>query len=215
MQAWMAIVCLYVSPVVSVAAGDSDPVLEFYWNKAAQASKALVSDSAGLRYRIRALTFYHRLDRHGLIVSTDSLLADYHFSSGTLDSVEVIEGSDDKTTRADFSVLDIFSRPYITRLFPNDTGGAELAIGFDSDSAHPSDPTGLILIDRYRYYPLTLYTHYPDSGGYKRYSRSYRFAIQDGLLYTDSIWVHAARQGIFSIEYYRQETGVLSLTPVR
>lgn len=87
----------------------------------------------------------------------------------------------------------------------------ELAIGFDSDSTHPGEPVGLLLIDRYNYYPRFLYTHYPDSSEFVRYSRSYRFALLDGIFYADSIWVSAATQGIYSRENYRLEIGVQSL----
>lgn len=201
--------------VSSVIPEDIDPVLEFYWGKAAQAASALVNDSDTISYRIRALSYYHQIDKRGRITSTDSLLANYFFSSGRLDSLEVIAGEDNSMTRADFSVLDVFSRPYLISLYPNDTGGVELAIGFDSDSTHLGEPVGLLLIDRYNYYPRFLYTHYPDTSEFVRYSRSYRFALLDGIFYADSIWVSAATRGIYSRENYRFETGVQALSILR
>ena len=198
--------------VNSVISEDIDPVLKFYWSKAGQAAKSLVSDSSGVQYRIRALSYYHRIDKRGRIISTDSLLANYFFTGGTLDSLEVIAGEDNNMTRADFSVFDIFSRPYLIQFYPNDTGGVELAIGFDSDSTRSGEPVGLVLIDRQYYYPRFLYTHYPDTTEFRRYSRSYRFALLDGFLYADSIWVSAVLQGVYSRENYRQETGVQSLS---
>lgn len=197
--------------VNAVFSEDVDPVLTFYWGKAAQASNALVSRSDTVSYRIRALSYYHRIDKRGRITSTDSLLANYFFSAGRFDSIEVIAGEDNSMTRADFSVLDVFSRPYLISLYPNDTGGVELAIGFDSDSTHSGEPVGLLLIDRYNYHPRFLYSYYPDTTEFMRYSRSYRFALLDGFLYADSIWVSAALPGIYSRENYRLETGVQSL----
>jgi len=195
----------------SAFSGENDPILDFYWAKAAQSAKALLSDSVSVGYQIRALSYHHRLDKRGRITSTDSLLAEYYYSSGVFDSLTVIAGIDNEMTRADFSVLDIFSRPYLRNLFPNDTGGVELAIGFDSDTTHLSDPIGIVIIDRYQYFPIYLYTNYPDSAEFRRYSRSYRFTVQDGFLYPDSIWVSASRQALFTRENYRLETGVQSL----
>ena len=97
-------------------------------------------------------------------------------------------------------------------MFPNDTGGPQLAIGFDTDSLRDPRPVGLAMIDRDEYYPKWLYLFYPEEKNHSRFTKSFRFVQQDGLLFPDSVWVVGAREGVFSTEHYRIETDVTEIS---
>jgi len=103
---------------------------------------------------------------------------------------------------------------YHIHFYPNDTGGLSLAMGFRADSTMPRQPDGLVVIDRTEYYPRCLYLYYPNKPDFKRFTRTFRFALVDGFIFADSISEVAARQGIFSLENYRLETSISDLTIV-
>jgi hypothetical protein len=56
-----------------------------------------------------------------------------------------------------------------------------------------------------------LYLYYPSTSGVERLTRSFRFTEVEGYVFPDSIWEVGARSGIFSLEYYRLETGIVEI----
>jgi len=113
------------------------------------------------------------------------------------------------------TVPNVFAQASEFCFYPNDTGGVELALGFDHDVSLSQLPVGLAVIDRDRYLLRWLYLYYPEHLDYKRFSRSYRLTLQDGYVFPDSIWEVGARPGIFSPEYYRLETVITGITIYR
>ncbi len=207
-------VCLVAALIgVLIAAEDdlaqaTDPVLQFYCERAAAVAAARDPVQHGLSYSFTAKTHYKKVGKRGQIEKTDSAVADYYFSYGNLDSQKTKVATSTKTDDVCFVVPDVFSEDYHFNFFPHDTGGSQLAIGFDSDSAADPRPVGLALIDRERYFLRLLHTSYPNTPGYKRLSRSYRFVEVEGYLFPDSIWEVGAIQGVFSTDDYRLETGI-------
>lgn len=185
----------------------SDPVLEYYRAKAEKAFNQSVPSQA---YSLKATTYYEVYGGGGRLDLQDSLTGWYYFSAGTLDS----QNSSSKSQLpkpVSFEYPNVFADNYRFYFFPNDTGGSEIAIGFDTYQAGDTLPDGLAIIDRKDGYLRRLYLYYPSGNRFKRYSRSLSFVLQDGYIFPDSIRMIRARAGIFSNEYFRFETGVSQL----
>ncbi|MFZ5981247.1 MAG: hypothetical protein ACOYVF_11510 [Candidatus Zixiibacteriota bacterium] len=186
----------------------SDDVVEYYWSRAASVLHSRDLLESGVSYSFIAESIYKRINKRGEITSADSLKAEYFFSWGKLDSSKIIEGDGRRFKNLDLTFPNVFKSDYINCFYPNDTGGTELAIGFDTDSLNDPRPVGLVLIDRHRYVPLWMYLYYPQKKSYDRFSRSFRFTEYEGYVFADSVWEVGKKQGIFTSEHYRLETGV-------
>jgi hypothetical protein len=162
----------------------------------------------GVNFSYQTTTYYKKLGNLGEISSVDSVKNIYFYSFGNLDSSKTLLPAKHSIPKIDLSVPGIFDSTYILNFFPNDTGGTLLAIGFDSDSTHKSWPSGLVEIDRQKYFPRWLYLYYPDQGGFKRYSRSFRFIDQQGYVFPDSVWEVAVKDGFLFSTSYRLETSI-------
>jgi hypothetical protein len=195
---------------ISLAASDDepDPVLQYYWDHARAASRQTDPDSSGLCYRFTAKTFKRSVADDGRIRKTDSVVQNYFFCSGGLDSVTTLTGDGEKFRRLDLSYPPVFESSYHLSSFPNDIGGRQLAMRIWSDSTLSHQPDGMVVIDRNEYFPYALYLYYPDKSGYRRFTRSFRFVVVDGFVFPDSICEVATRLGVFSAESYRLETGI-------
>jgi len=206
-----AVVIVFVSVFLLAglpAAADDNPVVEFYWEKAQRVGKSRDPVETGAGYSYVATSHYKKIDRKGRVENIDSVRSEYFYNWGKLDSSKTLAGDPGKFKKLDLSVPDILSSDYIRYFYPNDTGGTDLAIGFDTETARDPRPVGLFSIDRERYVLRWMYLFYPMKENYKRYSRSYRFVEVEGLIFADSIWEVGAKRGIFSSEHYRLETGI-------
>jgi len=183
-------------------------VLEFYCEQSVSAAHQMDPFRQGLAFTMTATSHYKTVDSHGRVTGVDTAVVQYWFSSGSLDSQVVRSATSESNRLLQCTPPDIFTDRYLYAFYPNDTGGEELAIGFDTPSADDSLPVGLVVIDRDRYLPRRLYLHYPNRPGYKRFSLCYRMSEQDGYLFTDSIWEVGAKEGIFTTENYRLETRI-------
>lgn len=206
-----ALLPLLLFSLAAAVDDDIDPVLRYYWEHARVAEKTFDPNVPGVSYRFTAKTYEHSVVRGGIISKTDSLIQTYFYSNGSLDSVRTIRGQAKRFKNLDLTYPSIFENRYHLNLFPNDTGGAKLAIGLRSDSAGSRAPDGLLVIDRYRYFPYSLYLFFPNKGGFSRFTRSFRFALVDDLVFPDSVWEVATQLGIFFPESYRLETGITDI----
>jgi len=203
-------------PVLSQSQGEAeDPVLEFYRAKAAATFEARNPLDHAVNFSLEAVTHYTNLTRRGKVASVDSVRSTYFFSFGVLDSAHLGSVENDRLEDLDFSFPNVFQPNAQFFFFPNDTGGAELAIGFEGDTSQAERPVGLAVIDRDRYFLRQLYLYYPAYQDYKKFSRSFRLTLKDGFVFPDSIWEVGAKPGIFSPEYYRLETGITAITIYR
>jgi hypothetical protein len=158
---------------------------------------------------------YKYIDSKGRVEKEDSLKQMRFYSWGQLDSVRTIKGDENRFKDLVLTIPDIFKNKYELEFYPNDPGEGDLAIGFNTGASSDSVPTGLILIDRQSYLPHLLYLFYPDRKYYERFSRSYRFTVQDNLIFPDSVWEVGAKQGVFFNEHYRIETGIEKIEIIR
>jgi hypothetical protein len=191
----------------------NDPVLSYYWKRADATMVSGNPDQRGVSYSFVAISYYKKLGRLGAIEWSDSLSTAYYYSFGKLDSSQVrFAAKRDGIPAVSFEYPNVFADQYYLTDFPNDTGGQSLPIGFDTDTTQPTLPTGIALIDRNNFFPRWLYLHYPAQSGYRRYTRSFRFTVQDGFIFPDSIWEVASKDGLFYSTSYRLETRIDSLT---
>lgn len=187
---------------------EPDPVALYYWGKAREVASQADPNGQNLGYRFTASSFRHTIGPDSRIIRTDTVVQEHFYTRGELDSVKLIRGDDRKIESLDLSHPLILQNDYHLGLFPNDTGGAWLAISIMSDSTRAGQPDGLVLVDRYRYYLHSLYLYYPSVPGFRHFTRSWRFTLVDGYVFPDSVWVIATARGIFSTESYRVETGI-------
>lgn len=194
-----------------LSAEQVDEVLQFYCRRTAAVSEARNPIEHGVTFFIRTRTFYKKIGRGGKVAALDSALDIHYFSYGRLDSVVNTHKPSQSLPDLELFSPEIFDFDYKFNFFPNDTGGSEIAIGFDTDSTTTGRPVGLAIIDRSRYLLRWLYLHYPELEGYKRFSRSFRFTEVENYLFPDSVWVVASRPGIFTQESFRLETGIVEI----
>jgi hypothetical protein len=212
-EKWQVTICLTLgltglirSPSVAGERDAEDPVLGFYRSEA----RTVCSDRSPFEqkksFSFTATTYLKELDRKGDVTEIDSVSAELYFSNGALDSQVTAESFPGKFAPPDFSYPNVFGVDYRFNFFPNDTGGMDLAIGFDSDSTDDSHPVGLAVIDRDDYTLQRLYLFYPRPEGFRRFTRIYHFVEHAGYVFPASISESMSKAGIFSSEYYRRET---------
>jgi hypothetical protein len=201
---WLA--CL-VSVVVAQGE-ETDPVMNYYWDHARSAAPQYNPNVPGVSYSYRAKTYRYSVTSEGITRKTDSIEQAYFYRDGKLDSVRYIRGKADRFKNLDLTYPVVFENRYHLNFYPNDAGGSKLAIGMLSDSTLGSQPDGLVLIDRNRYFLRSLYLYYPEKSGFRRFSRSFRFTVVDDFVFPDSVWEVATKLGIFYAESYRLETGI-------
>ena len=202
---------LLLAGMAVVADDAADPVLNFYWTRARQTATLANPDREGVSYSYQGRSYRHAVDDHGRILKTDSLVARYFCTNGTLDSQRTLAGDVGRFRNLDLAVPAVFRSDYHLNLFPNDTGGEGLAIGLTSDSTAERQPDGLVIIDRQEYFLRALYLYYPHREGFRRFTRSYRFERVGDLVFPDSVSEVATRLGIFYTENYRLETGITDI----
>jgi hypothetical protein len=154
-----------VSLSLTSAEEDENPVVGFYVERGQHAFETRSPIVTGTTFSLKTRSYYKRIGEHGAVQSVDSAVITYYYSWGKLDSSRVISGDASRFKSVDLSYPDVFARDYRFYLFPNDVGGPELAIGFDTRTEQETLPEGLILIDREQYYPLWLYLYYPVKSG--------------------------------------------------
>jgi hypothetical protein len=201
----LALICIAYVSVLAERDSTSDPVLRFYCEKARSTCSDRNPIEQGLSFSFTTATYIKKLDRRGEVTAVDTATADLFFSNGKLDSQRTAGLSTGAFSPPEFAYPNVFASDYRFNLFPNDTGGAYLAIGFDSDSADDPRPVGLAIINRYDYSLHRLYLFYPHREGFKRFSRILHFIERDGYVFPDSISEVAVKAGIFSSDHYRRE----------
>lgn len=205
----LVIVIIFTSAFIPVQAQDEDdPILDFYAKRAGDVFNARQPDTSGLTYSYLVKTYYKPLDDDSNPLLIDSLIEKYYYSFGQLDSTTTIRKAEHFGDKPNLMTPNIFSGDYSYFFYPNDTGGTDMAIGFDSYDYDPKLPVGFAVIDRNRYFLKWLYLSFMDDRKDKRESRWLRFTEYEGFIFPDSVWEMKANIGIFSTNYYRLETGI-------
>ncbi len=198
-----------------VAQDEADPVLAYYCRRAAETYGSRNPLERGLTFSYRATTYYMNIGAHGAVARLDSGSVDYYYSFGELDSSNLVVKPENSQKPVDLRFHNVFEGNYEFTFFPNDTGGSDMAIGFDIVDAADTLPVGLAVIDRERFFYRKLYLHYPNKKYYKRFSRSFRFVEYQGYIFADSVWQVGAKKGVFTTEFFRTETGITNITIYR
>ncbi|UCG62103.1 MAG: hypothetical protein JSV52_02100 [Candidatus Zixiibacteriota bacterium] len=199
----------------AMAQNEADPILSFYCRRAQETYGTRDPLERGLTFSYRARTYYMNISDKGEVTRLDSGIVDYYYSFGDLDSSQVIVKPERSQKPVDLWFYNVFADDYEFSFFPNDTGGADLAIGFDTRNANDTLPVGLTVIDRERFFLKQLYLHYPNKKYYKRFSRSFRLIEHQGYIFADSLVLVSAKQGVFITEHFRVETGISDITIYR
>ncbi|UCC44511.1 MAG: hypothetical protein JSU65_00880 [Candidatus Zixiibacteriota bacterium] len=202
----LVLLALIAQPRV-MAEDEQDPVLDYYWQKAGREFRRMDPVTTEIEYRLVARTFYKDIDSDGEVVRVDTAMVEYFYSGGERDSLRVISGDNSRFKDIDLSVQNVFAIGYHLYAYPNDTGGAVLPIGLDTDSGSV-DPDGFVIIDRDNGRLQWLYLYYPKGSGHRRVSRCFRMSEVDGYLFPDSVWEVGAIERVFVLDHYRVETAI-------
>jgi hypothetical protein len=210
-RAIVIVVSIFIAHVLS----SDDPILDFYRNSAGAEFVGRNPVVHGAAFSFRATSILKTIRDGGIATVSDSALVDYFYSFGKLDSTKTVVAPKSSVPSFELDATNIFSDSLIHSFFPNDTGGPELAIGFDSPSSESEAPNGIVVIDRSIYVTKRVYLFFPNKVGYKRLSRIYDFALHNEYLVPEVIVEQGALSGIFSTSYYRMETRLTNITVVR
>lgn len=207
---WTLIIAITMagSCLIKVSADNNDPILDYFTMRAKEVCKSRNPFDAGVNYSFTAKTNYYRIEDNGILRRTDSSIVNYFYSFGEQDSIVIIVEPKNNQDQPDFNYLNIFNNNYIYNFFPNDTGGEDISIGFDSKFNSDNQPIGFVVINREFFYLKMLHLYYLHDRHDKRISKSYRFIELGGFIFPDSIWEIKAKRGILSVDYYRTETGI-------
>ncbi|HOP08185.1 MAG TPA: hypothetical protein PLF13_12935 [candidate division Zixibacteria bacterium] len=213
--------CKFVLPAMlsllialaTVSAQDygNDPVLGYYCRNAGNVLSEKYAFQEGYRLQFKATAYLADLNSAGGVERIDSAVQVFYYSNGRVDSSSTVIEGPGRLKDWDLSFPNVFTQPYFFNFYPNDTGGAELAIGFDTDSTHNDLPTGLAEIDRETNRLKLLYLHYPHRPDYRNFSLSFRVIEIDSVILADSVVELGAHMGILMPEYYRKTTIVTDI----
>jgi len=194
---------------------DIDPVLNFYVANADTTFTNSDSDISSLKFSFVALTYYKSIGKKGVVTRLDSTVIRYFCNGESVDSSVTLVKPKGKVPDVKFHCPNVFVDSYAHGFFPNDIGGQDLAISFENIISPDTLPSGIAVIDREKFKLRTAYLFYPNQKGYKRLTRSYRFNDNSGFNFPDSVWEVGAKQGIFSMEFYRLETSIKEIQLLR
>jgi hypothetical protein len=195
----------------SLLADDTDPILEFYKKRADEVYKSRNPFNAGVNYSFIAKTYYYVIEDDGFLKCIDSSIIKYFYSFGDQDSTIEVVSSNNKQDQPEFNYQNIFINDYLFNFFPNDTGGENISIGFDSKVFSYEQPVGFVILNRNLFFMKMLHLYYNHERRDKRISKSFRFIEHEGFVFPDSLWEIKAKRGILSVDYYRTETGITDI----
>jgi len=136
-------------PALTIGDTESDdPVLNFYIDRARATAESRNPIERGTVFSFDAVTYYKRIGRGGKVDLVDSTWSTYYYSFGERDSLTTDTSVSSREYEVDIFYPNVFDHDYIYNFYPNDTGGADLAIGFDTDSMVQDEPVGIAIIDR-------------------------------------------------------------------
>ena len=147
---WIVIVFIVVTCCVktSYTQDKEDDILNHYQTRASEVFDGRNPIVSGLKFSFEAKRYGLVYDKQMHKKIKDSTIAKYYYSFGELDSMVVLTKPKDSFDSLDILYPNIFADNYSFNFFPNDTGGQNLAIGYDSHNFDVSLPVGMAIIDR-------------------------------------------------------------------
>lgn len=203
-------ILIFISSAV-LAQNSNESILEYYTSKAGSACDSRNPIKAGVNFSYELTSYYKSIQDEGQAVLIDSLVQICFYSFGQMDSSKTLVKSS-KIDSVDITYPNIFTVDYTYFFYPNDTGGNDLSIGFDTRDLEFQTPIGFAVIDRSRFFYKWLYLYYMAERRDERHSRWYRFSEHEGFIFPDSIWEFKAHRGILSVDYFRIEIGIKNIT---
>lgn len=206
---------LFLLVIISSSTILADDILDFYVNRANNTFQSRDPFAGGLNFSYQVNSYYKKIvnDRNAVLVDSSDIV--YYYSFGELDSTKTIHKAEDYSDNVNLSFSNLFSEDYIFDFFPNDTGGSDLAIAFDTYDFDERRPVGFAVIDRERYFLRWMYLYNVNDRKDKRKSRWLKFTEHEGFIFPDSIWEIKAIRAVFSTNYYRIESGITNITIYR
>lgn len=202
-----ALVMSLLSLPVPVAAQE-DRILNYYTNSSARVMDAVDSLLSNSRYSFDVFSCWEKLEK-GKVVHADTLKARLYYSGFELDSQTVELKTADRFEEIDFFAPNVMAMDYSFNFYPNDTGGVDLAIGFDTDSLADPRPVGLAIIDRNLFYPHRLHLAYPSESTRENLTQTYSFSLQAGsFVFPDTVTDNVSQMGVLFQEHYRRTTAI-------
>lgn len=200
------VVCLLVAAGMVLA--EDDAILGYYADRAGSVFQSRNPIESGQAFSFRLVAYYRELNKQSEYELVDSAETRYFVSFGQVDSTEVIYKAKKELESFEINYPNIFKDDYIYNFYPNDSGGSELSIGFDSSPVDSTLPIGMVVIDRTNYYLRYLYLYYLADKKYKEQSFGYRFSEHDTFVYPDSVWIMKSERNFFSTTYFKYEYGI-------
>ncbi len=210
---WMSIVFVVALLCVKTAHAQNevDDILIHYQTRASEVFDGRNPIVSGVSFSFEAKRYNLIYDQQMRKKIIDSTIAKYFYSFGELDSMVVLIEPKNSFDSLDVSYPNVFANNYTFNFFPNDTGGQNLAIGYDSHNFDVSLPVGMAIIDRERYFLKQLYLHFMAEKKIDRKSKVIRFVEHEGFVFPDSLWEIRVKSAIFSSEILRTETGITNI----
>lgn len=199
----------------NASADEIDPVLKFYITGADSAFTTSSIWNSRVKFSFQAFTYYKKLGRRGVVTRIDSTAIRYFCTGKEVDSTQTLLKAKSIFPESEFRYPNVFTEDFAHSFFPNDVGKQDLAIGFDVIPPDDTLPDGIAVIDREEFILRRLYLYFPSQKGYKRLTRTYRFAEFGEYIFPDSIWEVGAIQGVFSADFYRLESKIENIQLLR
>jgi len=194
--------------IAAEANTQDEPIIDFYLSQldsTFQSEYIFVSDA---NFSVEVQSIMIKTDYRGEIDKVDTAIYKVYYS-GEIDSVSII----DSALTLDENILPekfFFNPPWyeenIFFFYPNDTGGAILAIGFRPDSAFSDTVvTGFLNMDRYDYKLKSIFMHDPDPEEYDNISHVFYFGPRDDYQIILSYEIQGLKQALLGKLFFKQK----------
>jgi hypothetical protein len=155
-------------------------------------------------YVFKVKSIYRRTDYRGNPKTSDTAVFQMESFQGSLKILAVIDSGagEDNQFPPNFRIKDFWRDNLDFYFFPNDIGSGLLAIGFDNQRGSKSEiASGILTMDREKYYPLEISLYFPEREGMRNYSEIYNFIAVDNHLVISSLRVNYSIMGVLGAKY--------------
>jgi hypothetical protein len=200
---------LFLFPLAAgISAQDDKSVIDFYLD----GLDSVISNSRIFRdsmtYEATVESIYQDIDYRGRLSREDTAIYEGVFTGGRLDTSNVIDSAkiNENTIPPNIN----FARPWKMNcsffFYPNDTGAGNLAIGFESnDIEDPNILSGIIIMNRKDYRPVSIYMYFAKFGDINHYSKQIHFVNDETGIAIRKIILQGSISRLFLRRYFRQD----------
>jgi hypothetical protein len=159
-------------------------------------------------YSVDIKTIFDNINYRGELDESDTAEYKAYYGAGKIDSSKVIDSAkiEENIAPDDIGFIKPWKQNCYFYFFPNDTGGSELAIGFEPNNPDSEGvAAGMMIIDRYSYKLKKIYLHYREIGKYDRLSQAYEYAETDSGLVLSHLVIQGSFLRFFSRSFFKQD----------